>query len=246
MKIAGYTVLSVGIVFGTIMAIGMASEGKFQIAPLILPVMVIAGGISLISGSRMRGPLRSAQPPVVTREGGSAQPTTQTEAATRELPAAPAIMEVISSHRRRGRRLILIITGSMMAFFLLFGTGIGYLAGARIVLVLPFAFAGSIALGLIIGGVWLLVYGRPTGRDLDELTYLRTTGPIQVVKWTGGAGTYYSLRLCDRSFLLKDKHAATALGGLSWAIVDHTRNAHLVLAAWDQAGNAVYRLGNKS
>ena len=83
----------------------------------------------------------------------------------------------------------------------------------------------------------------PVRQDLDDPTYLRTSGPIQVEPLFGGN----LLRLADRAFLLKGRSSIPAmaqLAKLNWATVDYSRHAHVILRVSDRSGNAVYSVAS--
>lgn len=98
---------------------------------------------------------------------------------------------------------------------------------------------GIIGLFVILGldGTWMLKIGGPARRDRRGSTYLRTSGPVQVVD-LGQAG--HILRLADRAFTPPNSQATAQLAKMGWAIVDHSRHAHVVLAVWDWNGANVY------
>ncbi len=80
-----------------------------------------------------------------------------------------------------------------------------------------------------------LLFERRLKQDLRGRHYLRTSGPVEV--WTY-RGTYM-LRLADRAFSV-NRASAKVLSNFTWAIVEYSRNAHLVLSVKDQLGNTVF------
>jgi hypothetical protein len=69
-------------------------------------------------------------------------------------------------------------------------------------------------------------------------SYLRTTGPVEVVSLGNGA----MLRLADRAFLIDQRYGATELANLGWGRVDYSPHGHVILGAWDRDGRSVYSL----
>jgi len=96
----------------------------------------------------------------------------------------------------------------------------------------------GIASALMIYGLSWLTSMKPVRRDLRGTTYLRTTGPVEVVSLGNGA----MLRLADRAFLIDQRYGATELGALGWGRVDYSPHGHVILGAWDKDGRSVYCL----
>ena len=96
----------------------------------------------------------------------------------------------------------------------------------------------AVASAALIGGIIWLTTLRPMRRDLQSPTYFRTTGPIQLDYIRNG----HMLRLADQSFMMRTRDGAKELRGLSSGIVDHTPNAHVILAAWNAEGAQVFAL----
>jgi hypothetical protein len=132
---------------------------------------------------------------------------------------------------------ILIAVG--MSFFLLLGAIIQFtVSSSGGIGVFPFMVSASLAFALIVGGIWTLSSQRPARRDLHESTFLRTSGPVQLVPVFGG----YLLRLVDKSFLLNSRDTTFAITKLSWATLDYSRHAHLIFEIRNYSGQSVYRL----
>ena len=101
---------------------------------------------------------------------------------------------------------------------------------------LPIMLAATgLFFGLVVGGIHVFQRERPVRRDLRDSTYLRTSGPVQVVSLYGGS----LLRLEDRAFLA-DPPPAKVLRNLTWATVDYSRHAHVIFEIRDQSGQVVY------
>jgi hypothetical protein len=101
---------------------------------------------------------------------------------------------------------------------------------------LPFMAILGLCLAVGVGGTMILKGELPWRRDLREPTYLRTSGPVQVVFQRGA----YTLRLADRAFAPTRSPATACLAKLNWAIVDHCRHSHTILGVWDRTGANVF------
>jgi hypothetical protein len=158
---------------------------------------------------------------------------------TVELPVSPAISYIMVRENARRLRIIKIVMICVVSFSLLVGAAIDLTvpsqSGIKVFLYLA---AAGLAFGLFIGGVCILA-SRGLRRDLADFTYIRTTGPLQLVRIHGG----YLLKLADRTFALNVPAVAAAVRNLTWATVDYSRHAHLIFDIWDSSGRRVYTLG---
>jgi hypothetical protein len=136
--------------------------------------------------------------------------------------------------------MLLYVAGGFCVLFV----GLGIVLGATdktpgegMTFLMIFGLIG-IASGSMIYGIWWLTAMKPVRRDLRGTTYLRTTGPVEVVSLGNGA----MLRLADRAFLIDQRYGATELGALGWGRVDYSPHGHVILGAWDKDGRSVYCL----
>ena len=129
-----------------------------------------------------------------------------------------------------------IIIACGLAFFLLLGEGIDLAVSSPSGFkALPFMAGAALLFGLIVGVIWIFTRERPIRKDLRDSSYLRTTGPVQVVPVYGG----WLLRLSDRAFLI-DARPAKVLANLTSASVDYSRHAHIVFEIRNDSGQIVY------
>jgi len=171
--------------------------------------------------------------------GAGAKPgaVSELESPTVELPVTPTVSAVMAREMARRWRITRIVILCSMSFFLLVGGGVGLAVSSPSgVKMFPYLAAASLAFGLFIGGIWMLA-SRPLRRDLAGFTYLRTSGPVQLVGLYGG----YLLRLADRAFGLNAQEVVAALRNLTWASVDYSPHAHVIFEVRDRSGRSVYR-----
>jgi len=237
MRIAGYIVLIIGIGLELLMLVGELAQREFQPAVLTAGLPFIGLGAFLVlygkgTGRKKRIPRTAAE--------ASVPSLAELQGPTRELPITPAISQLISARLKKTRKVLLIMAAGMVLLFLLLGVGLGFAVGTPRD---PRIYLGAAAMGLLAAltvlGIGVLAGQAPLRRDLQEFNYLRTAGPIEL--WVTNAG--HMLRMSDRSIMI-EKRPAEALRSLKWATVDYSRNAKLVFAAWDRAGNIVYRLSS--
>jgi hypothetical protein len=222
--------------FGNLLLVaGIIFEGLFVLAALggaqFPPIAFVMPGILLTAGATLRiygtGLAQQSAP-----SAGAAQ------SPTAELPLTPAVSVLIAREVARSRRFMAVVILVGISFFLLLGAGLDLALSAPGGLrVFPFFVAISVAFGLIVGGIWFLTGERPARRDLRASSYLRTSGPVQLVSVLGG----YLLRLADRSFLLNGRAVISALRDLPWATVDYSRHAHRIFGVRDRSGQSIYR-----
>jgi hypothetical protein len=244
MRIFGYVLLVVGVVFALLFALAQFGGGHLGVVPFFVSFMLIVMGWQM--GTAGKGILRTS--PAPKPDLGSAQPATgpgQSGAAadqmsTVELPLTPEVAAALALHSARSRRILLMISGGL--FVLIAGLGAAIAAtdttpgeGRTFLVVLG---GVGVACALLIYGISWLTTLAPVRSDLRGTSYLRTTGPVQVVPMFGGA----MLRLADRAFLMNGHGGAAQLRKLGWGKVDYSPHGHVVLGAWDREGRSVYCL----
>ena len=226
MRIIGLVIMIVGIVFEILLLLALLGGGK----DLVLGFLVGAGVIAMGWQLRTYGKgIRQQEPASATSEVSPEAPPPHSP--TVELPVTPAISAAFIRQVARWRRITAIIIACGMAFFLVPAVGI-YLAMSSPTSSKSFPIilaATGLFFGLVVGGIHVFQRERPVRRDLRDSTYLRTSGPVQVVSLFGGS----LLRLADRAFLA-DPPPAKVLRNLKWATVDYSRHAHVIFEIRDQ------------
>jgi hypothetical protein len=212
------------------------------VVPFFVSAFLVLMGWNLRKSGR--GILQSK--PVVEHPGAQISATPGQSAApapefsTVELPLTPEIAAMIKRQSARAKRILLYVVAGCLIFFSALG---GVLSitdktpGQGGTFLAVFGSIGVASAGLIYGISWLTSF-RLIGRDLRGTTYLRTTGPVEVVSMGNGA----MLRLADRAFLIDQRYGARELGVLGWGRVDYSPHGHVILGAWDKDGNSVYCL----
>jgi hypothetical protein len=159
---------------------------------------------------------------------------------TIELSLTPEVAALIAQQGAGTKRFVLYLSGGCIVLFILLAAGINAMEGSPgggHDLFFFFCGVGVFCSALMYGISWLTTQ-KPVRRDLGGATYLRTTGPVQVVRIGGGA----MLRLADRAFLMKSRRGMAELKNLSWGSVDYSPHGHVILGAWDREGRPVYCL----
>jgi hypothetical protein len=233
-RITGYVLLVLGIIFELLFVLAALGGGK------ISPSAYVIAAILIIMGWRMKayGKGISTRPTPASPSGAAiAEASSVTPSPTVELALTPAVVGLITRETARSRRIMTIVVVVGVVVFLAIGEGIDLaVSSPGNMKAFPMMAIVGLAFGLIVGGIWFATLERPVRRDLRESTYLRTSGPIQIVPMFGGN----MLRLADRAFLMNGRSAAAELAKLNWATVDYSKHAHVILGASDQSGNAVY------
>jgi hypothetical protein len=241
MRIWGTVLLILGILFSIMFAFAEFGGGHVGFVPLLVSGFLILMGWNLRKSGR--GILQSK--PVDNAGAGLPGATGQdnavaTEFSTVELPLSPEIAAVIARQSARAKKMLVYVAGGFCVLFV----GLGIVLGATdktpgegMTFLMIFGLIG-IASGSMIYGIWWLTAMKPVRRDLRGTTYLRTTGPVEVVSLGNGA----MLRLADRAFLIDQRYGATELGALGWGRVDYSPHGHVILGAWDKDGRSVYCL----
>jgi hypothetical protein len=240
MRIWGYIILGLGVVFLILLGLAAAGGAHLSVVSVIVVVILMSTGWSLVRSGK--GILQT-----VPSAGGAAQaaatgqPADQAAApATVQLPLTPAIAAVVLQKTARMRRILLYLAGGCVVFFGGLGALLGFTDSSQSegrAMFAVFAGVGLVSAVMIYGISWLTSQA-PVRRDLREKNFLRTTGPVQVVPIVGG----YMLRLSDRAFLMNGRDGALALAKISFCQIDYTPHGHVILGAWDQEGKSVYCL----
>jgi hypothetical protein len=232
MRTIGLVIMIVGIFFEILLLLALLGGGT----DLTLGLLVGAGVIAIGWKFRKYGEgIRQPEPTSAAGDVCAEAPPLQSP--TVELPVTPEISAAFIRQVTRWRRITGIIIACGLAFSLVPAVGI-YLAGSfpSSPTLFPIVLAATgLFFGLVVGGIHLFQRELPVRRDLREATFLRTSGPAQVVSVFGGS----LLRLADRAFLA-DPPPAKVLRNFTEATVDYTRHAHVIFEVRDPAGHVVY------
>ena len=244
MRIWGYVLLIIGIVFLLLFVMAELGGGHVGIVPFFV------SGFLILMGWRMRNsgqglvqskPAATAQYPGAAPAPGPVQGAAPAaEFSTVEMPLTPDVAAAIAAQNARRQRVLLYVGGGFFVFFILLGI---VLSAANVApghgpsLLAVFAGIGVATVILMYGISWLTVF-KPVRRDLQGTIYLRTTGPVKVVTISSGG----MLRLADRAFLIDRRNGMAELMKLGWGRVDYSPHGHVILAAWDSEGRNVYSL----
>jgi hypothetical protein len=241
MRILGWIILIIGVVFLALFGLAQLGGGHIGPTPFIIAALLIIMGLRLRAAGKG---LVASNPGVaasVSAASASGQPTPFTgEVATVELPLTPEVAAVLSAQNARGRRVLKYVSLGFFGLFLLVGivTGlINHNSPNGPIFFGMFAGIGIATAGMIYGLSWLTTQ-RLVNRDLRGNIYLRTTGPVQVVRMYNGA----ILRLADRSFMMNGRFGMKELSGMRAGRVDYSPHGHVILGAWDAGGQRVYCL----
>jgi len=242
MRIWGYVMLGLGIVFLILLALAQLGGGHVGVMPFIIAAIVIVSGAKMVSGGRG---LVQAEPDAPSGLGSAGVPGISTARVqspgagqwTVEMPMSPQVAAVVTQQNARTWKLVMYLCGGFVVFFVGLGAVLAISDKSKDapMFLAIFGGVGIVTSGLIAGLSWM-TSRRPVLKDLNEMNYLRTTGPISVVPMYGGA----MLRLADRAFLMNGKAAIAPLSKLGEGRVDYTPHGHVILAAWDSLGRRVY------
>jgi hypothetical protein len=242
MRIWGNVLLVIGILFLILFALAEAGGGHLGFIPFFV------SGFLILMGARLRtsgkGIVQPNPPGAVEHPGVPAAPApgqpapTTSQVFTVEMPLTPEVAALIAAQTARARRILLYVVAGSIVFFA--GMGIVFSVtnvapGQGAFLLLLFGGLGLATAGMIYGISWLTML-KPVRRDLRGTTYLRTTGPVKVVRIASGA----MLRLADRAFLFDSRYGFAQLSALGWGTVDYSPHGHVILGAWDAQGRSVY------
>ena len=241
MRIWGYVLLILGVLFLIMFTLAEFGGAHLGVVPFFVSGFLILMGWNLRNSGK--GILQSR--PVNHPSGGTLPATGQTTApapefSTVELPLTPEIAAMIKRQTSRSQKILLYLVGGFFVFFCGLGAVLGLTDKNHSEAMTFLAIFGSIgvASGILIYGISWLTVLKPVRHDLRGITYLRTTGPIEVVWIASGA----MLRLADRAFLIDRRYGGTELAKLSWGRVDYSPHGHVILGAWDRDGRSVYSL----
>jgi hypothetical protein len=236
MRIAGNIFLVLGILMFIAFAI-IVSTSDMSAGALVIPVLVILMGIQFRragSGILRDAPSSTSAPGT----GSSAAVSAETPAGTVEIPMTPEVNAAIAREYSRAKKWHWILIVAPLVLFFALGLALGTSGDnpeeKRQYFVI---FAGlGVFLAALFGLILWLWLVRPVAADLGATSFLRTTGPVELVYIRNG----YVLRLADRAFILRGRECVKPLKALGWGTVDHSPRGHVVLAAWDRQGNSVF------
>jgi len=244
MRIWGTVLLVLGILFLIMFTLAEFGGGHIGFIPFFVSGFLLLMGWNLRkSGKGILQP----KPVVAASDENTPAASMPSNAAasapefsTVEIPLTPEIAAMIKRQSARAQRILLYVVGGFSIFFVGLGLVLGLTdknRGEAITFVVIFGSIG-VASGILIYGISWLTMLKPVRHDLRGTTYLRTTGPVEVVWIASGA----MLRLADRAFLVDRRYGATELSKLGWGRVDYSPHGHVILGAWDCDGRSVYSL----
>jgi len=244
-RIVGWLMLIVGILFVVLFGLAAMGGGHLGFTPWLVSVFLI------LSGWRMRnlgkgilpsqpGAANSAAAGVAGAVAQGQVATSAQTAGTIEIPLTPEIAACIARQSSRNLRNVRYVAFA----FAVLGIGAGIVtyiinrgSDQRWIFLGMFSGIGILSAAMIYGISWLTTQ-RPVRRDLRGNSYLRTTGPLEIVYVSGGA----MLRLADKSFMMNGREGSRELSKLNWGRVDYSPHGHVILGAWSQDGQMVYCL----
>ncbi|MGB6429991.1 MAG: hypothetical protein WBF06_05365 [Candidatus Acidiferrales bacterium] len=242
MRIWGNVILVLGVLFLILFALAEFGGGHIGYLPFFIAAFLIAIGARLRTSGRgivQANPAAAVGHPDAAMAAG--QPVAfAAQFSTVELPLTPEVAAVIARQSARTRRILLYVVGGILAFFVVLGivfAAANVAPGEGRTLALLLSGIGLVSAIMIYGISWLTAQ-RPMRHDLRGTTYLRTTGPVKVVRVASGG----MLRLADRAFLMDGRYGMTELSTLGWGTVDYSPHGHVILGAWDSQGRSVYSL----
>ncbi|MEJ2717942.1 MAG: hypothetical protein P8182_12505, partial [Deltaproteobacteria bacterium] len=193
MRIFGLILIIVGIAFGVLFTFALLGGGEDLLYGFFVAGVLIFMGWQL----RVYGKgIRQQEP---TSDMSEARPDQMPplEFPTTELPVTPAVSAAFMRQVARWRRTTAIVLACGVGFFVVLAVGMHVAVGSPtgtktflIVLAVTVPF-----FVLLVGGIHLFQRERPVRSDLRASTYLRTSGPVQVVSVSGGR----MLRMADRA-----------------------------------------------
>jgi hypothetical protein len=246
-RILGYVLMSAGVLLVMLFNMAKLGGGHLGIPPYVIAFLVASAGWKLRTYGSGIAQQKPAAVPLATPgqqgPGTTSAPSQSAVAAappTVEIPMTPEALAATALQTSRSRRILIYVVGGITLFFIVVGICFGLTDPDRAEahqFLAVFVGIGLIS-GLLVGVISWLTTERHVSRDLRSPTYLRTTGPVQLVSIQGG----YLVRLADCAFLLKGRAGRKELSGLTWGTVDHTPHGHIVLAAWDREGKPTYAI----
>ncbi len=238
MRIWGTVLVVLGVLFLIMFVLAEFGSAHMGFVPFFVAAFLILMGWNLRKSGR--GILQSKPAATETPKVPGQSNAAAAEFSTVELPLTPDVVAVIVRQSARAKKLLYYVAGGFCVLFVVLGMVLGVTdktPGDGKIFMMIFGLIG-IASGSMIYGIWWLTAMKPVRRDLRGTTYLRTTGPVEVVSLGNGA----MLRLADRAFLIDQRYGATELGALGWGRVDYSPHGHVILGAWDKDGQSVYCL----
>lgn len=235
MRVFGWVLAMLGIIFELLFVVAALGGAKISPVAFGIGAFMAVGGWRLAKYGRAIAPNSASLDSVPQAMLQAVAPN-----ATEELPFTPAVAGLVARELAHSRRVTTIVISVLASAFLALGAILEYAVSPHSLnIVALFALIG-IATGLIVGGIWIATNWRPARRDLNDSSYLRTSGPVELVPAFGG----YILRLTDRAFLVNGKQVGGRLRKLklTWGIVDYSRHAHVVFEIRDHSGQSLYRL----
>jgi hypothetical protein len=242
MRIWGYILLILGILFLVLFGLAQLGGAHLGILPFIISFILIAAGSRLVTSGKgiiQSKPQTNAQYPTAPSVAGQTV-APAARASTVEMPLTPEVTALVARQSARSKRTLLYVAGGFLVLFAGMGVAAFALDNTPGEGAMALGYLGGIGLltAILIYGISWLTTQRPVRRDLRGTTYLRTTGPIEVVPISSGA----MLRLADRAFMMNGRAGMKELSKLSRGKVDYTPHGHVILAAWDAEGRSVYSL----
>jgi len=231
MRIWGYVLLTLGIISLIFFGYMWLEGGDVELRALAIAVLFIVTGFQFV---RSGGGILEERPSDLTE---IADRTSPSRPLTAEVPMSPQVAAVIKKEGARTWRVSQFFCGGMLLLFAGF-FGVLWIQNAgksreTLRVMAPVMFG----IVLFIYAILWLTTRMPVLKDMRAASYLRTTGPVEVVRTWNGA----ILRLPDRAFLVNGRRVIEPLRSLDQGTVDYTPHGHLILAAWDSQGSNVYR-----
>ena len=237
MRIWGYVLLILGIIFLAFFALAQMGGGHLGFLPWFFSLFLVMTGWTFVRSAR--GLVREKPAPMTANAEKSAATDPERGALTVEIPMSPSAAAAIARQAGRSRRIPAYVAGA----FLVFWVGIGAVTaavdktpGEGSQFLVAFGAVGLATAVMIVGVTWLSTMSL--FRDKQAAFFLRTTGPIRVESMPFGGGAV--LRLADRSFLVGSLREIRVLSTIDSGTVDYSPGGHVVLAAWDSRGAPVY------
>lgn len=235
MRWVGWTLLIAGVVLAVLLGLSLADGGRVSAEGWFAVFIATSYGAALRKAKPRQRRTKAADGSAVANDG------------TVEVPLTPPLREALRGDLTKTRRRLVMVYAGIAATFIAFGVWLQFdvprnpgVAPPASIFSGPAALMTAICLGV---GVVLLLVWLPTerrvARDLRETTYLRTTGPVQLVPILSA----YQLSIGDQRFIIPSP-VASVLRTLSWATVDYTRHHHAVLTVAKKDGTVVFQLGS--
>ena len=220
--------------FGALANLKSTMDSAYNLSYIAIAITMFSSGIVLVR----RGRLRAANHPT---DHSSIQDASMHEGDV-PLPVTPPVVAALKKAIARKNRPVLVCAAGVFVLGVALGL-VFYFANsssATWLIWLGAAFGGAIDVYILI--IWAFVSARGR-RDLREVTYLRTSGPIRVDTAVNLVGrTTCLLRVVGHTFAIDHVRIAPRLNGLDWASIDHSRHMHVILEVRNRSGEAVYRI----